>query len=591
MAGELELRNRIDEEYVWNHRNSSVDRLSDWKDRIEDTDRLLRGDYITTMIDNKAVTAKPMVMNLGDTMARDVARLVSEVQPAARVNPMGEKQSDKDDALVRASAADTIWEENEAELQNARWTMDLIVAGAAFSVTWADPEQSDYALIDRVDPRFCYPTIHNGRLIDLLVIQTMNRRQAEHVYGIEFPQLDGGRKWDNTVELWDYYSADECVNAVAGMVGGKPLVQGVSIVNRWNPDMGLIPAAMAQLPSPDGAFRGVLDQLGPSLEAKNRIAALLVEYTEQQVYAPFEAKGILNSDDLPGPQTVYQHDPNDPNSKIGRVPPAGSSPQIFALMQQLDHEQRGGINYPDSRQGDVRQSIASAAFVDSTQGGLTSMVTEAQTLLAAMRARLTQRAFRLEKKYLDMRKPLCRPVGKKTMYRPSTDIGEYDKVRIVYGAGAGIGKANADVRVLQHLGAQLISKETARDQIDYLSDPSSEEDKIEREQSRSAVMQKFLADPNTPLDVVIDVHVAQEQGMTLSEAIASVQAKVQKIAEQQRAQEAAAQAPAGGEQVPAAEEQLAMEKGQTQGAPGAQPGPGVTPAFAPPPFEQIVARG
>jgi hypothetical protein len=56
MAGELELRNRIDEEYVWNHRNSSVDRLSDWKDRIEDTDRLLRGDYITTMIDNKAVT-------------------------------------------------------------------------------------------------------------------------------------------------------------------------------------------------------------------------------------------------------------------------------------------------------------------------------------------------------------------------------------------------------------------------------------------------------------------------------------------------------------------------------------------------------
>jgi hypothetical protein len=128
-----------------------------------------------------------MVMNLGDTMARDVARLVSEVQPAARVNPMGEKQSDKDDALVRASAADTIWEENEAELQNARWTMDLIVAGAAFSVTWADKNQSDYALIDRVDPRFCYPTIHNGRLIDLLVIQTMNRRQAEHVYGMEFP--------------------------------------------------------------------------------------------------------------------------------------------------------------------------------------------------------------------------------------------------------------------------------------------------------------------------------------------------------------------------------------------------------------------
>src|SRR5205085_1662988 len=108
MAAELELRNRISEDYIWSHRNSSVDRLSDWKDRIDETDRLLRGDYITTFVDNKAVTAKPMVMNLGDTMARDVARLVSEVQPAARVNPMGEKQSDKDDALVRASAADTI---------------------------------------------------------------------------------------------------------------------------------------------------------------------------------------------------------------------------------------------------------------------------------------------------------------------------------------------------------------------------------------------------------------------------------------------------------------------------------------------------
>lgn len=46
----------------------------------------------------------------------------------------------------------------------------------------------------------------------------------------------------------------------------------------------------------------------------------LAEVLKVFVYAPWECKGIINYRDAPGPNTVWVHDPNVPDSFMRRVP-------------------------------------------------------------------------------------------------------------------------------------------------------------------------------------------------------------------------------------------------------------------------------
>lgn len=592
-----DLQGRLNTDYLIAQRQFLGDRFYSWKDRIAKADKLLRGEYLTSYPGELQKVDFPVVMNIADAMNKDVSRLVSEIEAVVRSAPVDDDEPATTKAHIREAVADTYWEVNRGSLYTPQWSQDLTVSGAAFAVAWVD-DTSQYPTFIRVDPRYCYPDIHNDIMQDLLVVTKMKVRVVDRMYpdlGIvemwsKFADKDGNPELDDEVEIWDYYSQDRCVKAASLMRGqDTPMEEGVFILKDTRVDIGCPPAAMCKLPTHDGAFRGMLDQSEGSLWAKNKAAALMVEYTESQVYAPFEAKNVINAGDPPGPQTVYQHDPTAQESFMRRVAPAGTSPQLFALLQYLDGEQRGQLAYPAARQGEVSQSIASAAFVESTQGQLSSVVREQQRLLADLRRTITNICFKLDEKYKDEQKPLIRAVNGKQNYKPSAVLQKQYDVKVIHGPAAGIGVLNADVRLLQYKGAGVVSDDTLRSHIpDIVNDPVGESDRIDRETTAKALQQRFLSDPMIPFETIADVLMLQEEkGLPLVQAVMAIR-KQQMAAAPAAAPAAPGQlpGPAAPAETSAAEQALALEKGETPAGPEQ-----LEVEFAPPPMEQIFVGG
>lgn len=588
MGDHLEnLEGRVTEEYLLQHREFYGEHFNSWKSRIAETDRVLRGEFPVLYPGEQATVLLPVVQNLAETFTRDVARLVNEAEPTIQSGAKNDTDRETRKALVREAAADTHWMANRGRLMVPLWTMDLLITGAAFAVAWTD-SASEYPHFLRVDPRYCYPDIHNGVLQDLLVSQRMKLRVADRLFP-DLGLMDKAKTLRDVaedVEVWDYYSRDESVKAVSLLKkGGKPWgASGVVVVKRWQPMIDCPPVAFVQLPSHDGAFRGMLDQIGGSLTAKNRIVQRIIEYMDQLIHAPFFEVGVTNWQTPPGPRTVYHGDPNSPVApQMTRLSPAGSAPDIYALVSYLDEQQRGQIAYPASRQGNVSQSIASAAFVSSTQGNLSSVVREVQYLLGDLRRQLHHIGFALDQKWLDFEKPLVRSVEKQSTYVPSRDIdGRYD-VEVIYGVGAGLDRLNADVRLLQFKGAGILSDETVRANIEFLKDPAAEPDRIEREEVARAIRQRFLTDPSIQFDFIAEVLAEQRKnGLSLVDAVAVVRQRMQAQAPAAPAEEELPTPPAG---EPAATEQLALERGAVPEEQVA-----LEHVFQPPPLEQILIR-
>lgn len=578
---------RVDESVVLGARAHRTTFLADWKSRVDKVDGLYKGDWSVAFPDESVETDLPHVMNLVQVTIDDISRLVSEASPSITCFPESEKEEDVKNAYLREAISETHWNVNDGDILLPKLAMDLAGTGTAFLVV--DTSAEMYPCIHRIDPRMAYPDVHNGKIQDLLVVQSMKIRVAARM----FPRLELEKYDDPDVadeaEVLEYYTKGECVQAVAITKGGEVVPTAYFEVKRWYPkdkdDKPVLPVAFAQLDSFDGEFRGMFDQISGSLNTKNRIVKLMLDYTDRLVYAPLTSKGLLNPEVAFSPTAHYRLDPNTPDSMIGRLQPAGSSPQLYNILEYLDREQRGGVTYPAARQGDVSQSIASASFVASTQGALTSTVRNIQRLLGTMRRQVHSISFRLEEQELDESKPLWRPVGKKKTYSPMRDIGGQYDCMIAYGAGAGLDRLNADVRILQHLGAGLISKETAREQIDYLFADGEETKRIQAEMAGDALAQKFLTE--APWDLVAKVYsIMAKTGSPLTEAVTQVM-------EAQQAETAPTQAPAQpGTPGPTPEgeapmsEQLAIQKGRTE----AQPGPQAQPKFQGPPITSVLVR-
>ena len=577
-----DLRARQFESSIVGWRNARVESFGEWTSRMETLDAIVRGDYTVVYPNERAIMDLPYVQNTAQVAMLDMAKLASESAPSVRAEPDNDSDTAYHNSKVREAIADTHWTANKAELYVPYWVMDLAGCGAAFAVVIPGDELGkDFPVIMRVDPRVCLPDVRNGILQDLLILNTMHLREIARLY----PSLgDVKPNIADAAEVLDYYSPDEVVRAVAFVKKGQRVIKSgqITIVDRWEPKLPnrALPAAFAQLPSFDSSFRGMFDQIGGQLIAKNRIVKLMLDYSDQVIHSPFEEQGVINPEDPPGPLTIYHLDPNVQNAGMRRVQPAASAPQIFAVLEFLDRESRGGIGYPASRQGEVSQSIASASFVAATQGPLTSSVRDLQRLLASMREDIHRASLAVDERFHNTSKPLIRSVDKQRRYLPGKDIGGRYDVKVIYGAGAGLDRLNAQTRVLMDLGAGLISKQTARSQSDYIPDPAGEPDTIEREAVASALLQKFLAEV-TP-EQLADLFLLMADGRSLSEAV-KVFREEQKATQPQQlepGQVPPLEGPPPADQ--AAQQLLALQKGQVP----QQQAPEVN--FPMPPAEQIL---
>jgi hypothetical protein len=576
---------RISAQEIWEVRGTRENRYGEWHSRLDELDNLYSGNWQIVFPGETAVVELPNIMNMIQVGMEDIAKLTSESKPTIKCSPFGNTQDAQRNAYMREAVGNTYWDVNRADVFTPRLALDLAGAGACFMASTADKKTFPYPVVHRIDPRHAFPDVHDGKLQDLLVVQVLLLRQAARL----FPMLgldDISPDRADSVELLEYYGNDEVIQAISLSRDGQPAPYSestpVQVIKRWPHKLGRPPVAFSMLDSFDGQFRGMFDQIKGSLKIKNRIVKLMMDYTDRLVYAPKVSKGLLNPEERDGPDAHYRLDPNTPDARMDRLPPAGSSPQLFGLLEYLDREQRGGTSYPAARQGQVTQSIASASFVASTQGQLTSTVRNIQRLIAYLRQDMNAIMFELDEKHLNFEKPLTRPVGRKREYKPKETLGGVYQNKVIYGASAGLDRTSADVRILQFRQAGLISGETAREQLDFLDEKSEEGERIKAERAEEVMAAKFFEQAS--LEDVTKVYTAMQRGVAQAKAIADTL--------EERQAEIAAQPPPGlppGPPPGAGGGPLGAEQQQVALARGGRPGPPEQNGFQGPPLEEMLA--
>ena len=574
MPTESGYHGRVTEDYIISQIEGfrTNENYLDHKRRIREFDQLYRGDLNGLFPEESAMPDDPLVENKVKNATHDLARLASEAKGAHVFLKDGEGMQATKRAAVRSSIADTIWQMGGGKRIQRKLYMDLITAGMATVAVYYN-EDSDYPIFNRLDPRFCYPDERNGQLTSMFYVETMKERIAAMVW----PDLGlNPEAKDDEVHISQYFDKYEVIQCVSTQAKRNTPSKGY-IVDRWEHGLNCVPVAWISLDNADGHWGGLFDQLGGPLMVRNKIVRLLVDYLESMAHATLEAKGVINADEEPGPLTIYRHDETAPESFIRRVAPAAPAGSVFGLLQYMNSEESAEAIQPPARVGVVRQSIASGSFVDSTQGTLSSAIFELQDQMADLRYQMNYVAFKIDNKYLNFEKPLYRAIGSKNTYTPEEDMKGFYHHTIQYGASAGLNRAEAGTRVLQDMGAGLISKELARSQLDYVDDVTVEQNRIDREQAASAFFQRLVGDPNTPMHILAQLITTMGKGKDL---ITTLEAIAPELVEavQPVAPEGALLPAETAEPGAAPAEQAALEAGA------------VEPELAPPVLQQQIVR-
>lgn len=574
------MKTRYHEDYLVGARNVRRDSYSAWHDRIALAQSVVRGEF-------GAANEDPSILNLADKMTRDSARLAAEIKPSYLAPAYGETEAELKSQRVRSVIGDGYFKYGRWDTQRPQLVMDLVISGGAFVAYWVDPARSVYPLSARLDPASCFPTIYNGEIIDLLVITEMTIRQAEAM----FPDQGIARRLQKmeddaaAIEVYDFYAADECVRAfgIQGVDGG---ILDAAVVKVWEPGTDGVPVAFTQLPTPDGALRGLLDQVKGQLKSKDELVKDVLEVSAQAAFAPWEAYGITNPDTPPGPDVIYNHDPSlEGRSFMRRVQPTTFSPQLPLVLDYLEDQTRAQLSYPATRQGEVPVSQGSGSFVAATQGDLTSMVRELQRGLADIQHQGAAIMYSLDENHLDFEKPLCRAVGRKRTYKPSRDIDGRYELQVNYGAGAGLDRQATDVRMLNYYSAGIVPGRRVLMETDFVDDPDAWLDERQNEELERVALQRFAGDPTTNLDFLMAVlQKKREEGLDFVEAYNATMAEMQST--QPQAGQPGVISPAQ----PAVSGAEEMAKGAPATAPigGA---PAVPAQFQPQPLQQVIVRG
>jgi hypothetical protein len=269
-----------------------------------------------------------------------------------------------------------------------------------------------------------------------------------------------------------------------------------------------------------------------------------------------------------------------------RVQPSTFSPQLPQVLSFLEDQTRAQLSYPATRQGEVPVSQGSGSFVAATQGDLTSMVRELQRGLADLQRQGARIMYAIDENHLDMVKPLCRAVGRKKTYRPSTDIDGRYELQVAYGAGAGLDRITTDSRMLNYYSAGIVPGRRVLGETDFVDDPEAWLDERQNEELERVALQRFAGDPTTSLDFLMTVLAKKrEDGLDFVEA----------YTETMKEMESTQPAPAGGQPgvISPAQPGVSGAEEIGQGAPATAPvggAPAIPGQFQPQPMQEVFIK-
>ena len=518
-----------------------------------------------------------VVANFIDIVARDLSEVMAPLpavncSSASQVNDRARKFADN-----RTRIASNYF--NHSDLQVSMYT------GADYYVTYGFVpfiiEMDDEEKMPRIrveNPRMAYPEFDRyGRCISFAKVYslTLGELAAQFPeYEVELLGRSGFKKDTNTiVEIVRYYDKDQSLVYV-------PSRENLVLSRAKNP-IGKMMVVIAKRPTIDGEMRGQFDDVIGIQLLRNRFAMLAMEAAEKSVQSPIVVPMDVQELQLGGDSVIRTNSP----AGVRRVElniPQGA----FTEQNLLNQELRIGARYPEGRTGNVNASIVTGQGVQALMGAFDTQVKSAQAIFATALRDVIRLCFELDETIFDVQKTI-RGVDAGSPYaleyKPSKDIkGDYS-ADVRYGMLAGLNPAQGLIFMLQALGGKLISKDMAMRELPFNVNVSAEQEKIEVEDMRNALLASLQAYTQA-------IPQMATQGQDPSEVVTKIAAVIKSRQKGQAIEDAIEQTFAPKEQVPPAG--VAPQVEQPSPAPSSPvggPSPMEMPPAAPPDVQSLLS--
>jgi hypothetical protein len=328
-------------------------------------------------------------------------------------------------------------------------------------------------------------------------------------------------------------------------------------------------------------MRGQFDDVIGIQLLRNRFAMLAMEAAEKSVQSPIVVPMDVQELQLGGDSVIRTNSP----AGVRRVElniPQGA----FTEQNLLNQELRIGARYPEGRTGNVNASIVTGQGVQALMGAFDTQVKSAQAIFATALRDVIRLCFELDETIFDVQKTI-RGVDAGSPYaleyKPSKDIkGDYS-ADVRYGMLAGLNPAQGLIFMLQALGGKLISKDMAMRELPFNVNVSAEQEKIEVEDMRNALLASLQAYTQA-------IPQMATQGQDPSEVVTKIAAVIKSRQKGQAIEDAIEQTFAPKEQVPPAG--VAPQVEQPSPAPSSPvggPSPMEMPPAAPPDVQSLLS--
>ena len=432
---------------------------------------------------------KPMVSNFIDIAARDVAEVIAPL-PAFNcdttdsISDRARKRADKR-TMIAAGYRDS------CNLQTQMYTAAdryLTYGMIAFII---EPDYENNRPMIRIDnPIGSYPEYDRfGKLLSYTRRYNKTVRELCNDFPELEPQIRGQyehRNSERQLEVFRYQDKDELILFIPDR---KNL-----ILERAKNLIGELPIVISTRPGIDSDEnqRGQFDDIMWVQVARARFATLQLEAAQKSVQAPFALPADVNVLEIGPDATIRSANPE----KIRRV--SLDIPQgIFQETAALDQELRVGSRYPQGRLGQQSGSIVTGRGVEALMGGFDTQVKTAQAVFAESFRHVMRICFMMDEKLFGNVEKEVRGVNAgapyEITYTPAKDIqGDY-WCDVSYGMMAGLDPNRALVFGLQARGDKLISRDFLRRQMPWEMNVTMEEERVEVEELRDALMQSVAA--------------------------------------------------------------------------------------------------
>jgi hypothetical protein len=327
------------------------------------------------------------------------------------------------------------------------------------------------------------------------------------------------------IEIVRYYDESQSVLYV-------PERNNLLLSHAKNP-LGKMMVVVAKRPSIDNEMRGQFDDVLGIQLLRNRFALLAMEAAEKSVQAPIVLPSDVNELEMGGDAVIRTANPAGVRRVDLNIPPGAFTEQ--ALLQQ---ELRLGTRYPEGRTGNIDASIITGQGVQALMGGFDTQVKSAQAIFASALRDVISVCFEVDEKFFDYEKTI-RGVDAgspyQITYKPSKDIKKDYSADVRYGMLAGLNPAQGLIFMLQALGGGLISTDLAMRELPFGINVTQEQEKIEIENMRKALVQSLQAytqaipqmaiqgaDPSMVIKKIADVIKSRQKGVPIEDAVEEV---------------------------------------------------------------------